>query len=617
MPRSHLEHRDEDPSEDTRGRLGVTVAYCAASIAVYGLIITWLYGWRVFDNGLIINMPNDDWAQEVWFLGWPVYALGHGLNPFYSTWINYPVGVNLMANTSMPLLGIVLAPVTLLFGPVATYGVALRLGFLTSALSAQWVARRLGISRASSVAAGLLYGFSVNQVIYGNGHVFLLFAPLPPLIFYVVYRATTGAMSPRKAGPILGVLVSAQVLISLEVAALTVIACACGLAAAAALMWRRVDRARLRGLSESLGWSAGVATVLLWFPIASLFGRGYVSGTAHKNMDLLHTDVASLVVPGRFTKFSPIGIHLPTTAAYSNVNGTYLGVFLLAVLVVTVVKGWQVPTVRVAAITLVMLVVLSFGTQLTVATHFTGLPLPFAIFSHLPLLDNITPGRMAIPMYFVAAILAAWGMDRAIAWGFGKQAVRAGNSKLHAGVVAGAVALVALSLVPSGPYPTSQTNVPRWLASADGVRDVRTGSVVLFYPYPSPSEIHAMLVQAVDGYRYKIIGGQAIVEEKKGTGHAIQPLAPAPLPIVFLDAYELQSPARQDAWSRLPPMSASTQLAFHEFVRTNKVTAIVVEDVGRPGTALVLRYLIAAFGAPQLEDTGTLAFWSAAVLDAH
>ena len=41
-----------------------------------------------------------------WFLAWTPFALLHGHNPFFTNYIDFPVGVNLAANTSVPLLGL-------------------------------------------------------------------------------------------------------------------------------------------------------------------------------------------------------------------------------------------------------------------------------------------------------------------------------------------------------------------------------------------------------------------------------------------------------------------------------------------------------------------------------
>jgi len=123
-----------------------------------------------------------DTAQQVWFLAWVPFSLAHGHSLFYSNWVLYPSGVNLMDNTAMTLLGVIAAPVTVLFGPVAAYNLVLRAGFTLSALAMFVVVRRLVRWWPAALVAGLLYGFSPFMVGQGLSHEFLVFAPIPPLV---------------------------------------------------------------------------------------------------------------------------------------------------------------------------------------------------------------------------------------------------------------------------------------------------------------------------------------------------------------------------------------------------------------------------------------------------
>ena len=61
-----------------------------------------------------------DPLDAAWFLGWVPWAIAHGHNPFFTNWMYYPSGMNLASQILMPLLGLVAAPVTWLFGPLAT-----------------------------------------------------------------------------------------------------------------------------------------------------------------------------------------------------------------------------------------------------------------------------------------------------------------------------------------------------------------------------------------------------------------------------------------------------------------------------------------------------------------
>ena len=110
--------------------------------------------------GRATGWVSADSSLATWWLGWTVYALGHGLDPLTSTWQNAPDGVNGMWNTGVPVLGVLLAPVTATAGPVVADNVAMILG---PAVSAYVAYRALGVlvgARWIRIAAGLVYGFS-------------------------------------------------------------------------------------------------------------------------------------------------------------------------------------------------------------------------------------------------------------------------------------------------------------------------------------------------------------------------------------------------------------------------------------------------------------------------
>ena len=74
--------------------------------------------------------------------------------------MGYPHGVNLLANTSSVAIGVALAPITWIFGPIATFNVALFLSPVLSALAMFILVRRWVTWMPAAFVAGLLYGFS-------------------------------------------------------------------------------------------------------------------------------------------------------------------------------------------------------------------------------------------------------------------------------------------------------------------------------------------------------------------------------------------------------------------------------------------------------------------------
>ena len=121
-----------------------------------------------------------------------------------------------MWNTSLLLPGIVVAPVTLLFGPQVALTTLLAIAFAGSAAAMYYVLRRWHASSLAAALGGGLYGFSPALVNSGIGHYSLVLAMLLPLIIDRVLRMVTGQGSPVRNGLWLGLLVAAQLFISEE-----------------------------------------------------------------------------------------------------------------------------------------------------------------------------------------------------------------------------------------------------------------------------------------------------------------------------------------------------------------------------------------------------------------
>ena len=130
----------------------------------------------------------------------------------------------MLDNTSVLALGVVLAPVTWLFGPVATLNVALTAAPALSAISAYGCLRRgLGLWQPAVFVAGLLFGFSPfvqrNQTL---AHLQVTFLALVPLIFLCAYELIVAQRGKWwRWGLILGVLVGIQFFIGSEILTMT------------------------------------------------------------------------------------------------------------------------------------------------------------------------------------------------------------------------------------------------------------------------------------------------------------------------------------------------------------------------------------------------------------
>jgi hypothetical protein len=166
--------------------------------------------------------PGADQAEYVWNMWWIAHQVVHLGNPWFTGTLAAPVGVQLGFDTLTPLLGLVMTPVTLLFGPSASYNlVAIVLPGL--ACYAMYRAARLWLdSRAGAIAAGAFFGLS-GMFAYQDwyhphtaaGCVFL------PLALEAAVRLRRDPAIRR--GVILGLVLGASMLVDQELSVLAVI----------------------------------------------------------------------------------------------------------------------------------------------------------------------------------------------------------------------------------------------------------------------------------------------------------------------------------------------------------------------------------------------------------
>jgi hypothetical protein len=133
--------------------LTVLIGYLAAGIAV-----TWTRAIYLTEHVL----PGDarDPGLFVWDFWWMARSVVHLSNPWYTHYLAAPVGAPLAFHTLMPLPGVLMAPVTLLYGPSFTYNLlsAAAPGLMCYAM---YRAARLWLpSQTGAIAAGAFFGLS-------------------------------------------------------------------------------------------------------------------------------------------------------------------------------------------------------------------------------------------------------------------------------------------------------------------------------------------------------------------------------------------------------------------------------------------------------------------------
>jgi hypothetical protein len=475
-----------------------------------------------------IGVNTGDPQFVMWCLSWPSFAISHGASVFFTNYQYYPAGVNLMWNGQMLLPALVLSPITWFGGPVLSYNVLATAALALSAWTAFLFIGRFVSSQVAAAVGGLLYGFSPYMTAHSLGHPVLTAAFMPPLLLLLLDDIVrVQRRPPIVSGLLLGLVGVAQLLTGEELLATTAFLATLMICLALAMWWGQI-KPKLKHAFQGLAVAALVFGVLAAGPIAfQLLGPRGFHGVVHPSNSYV-SDLLSFFVPTRMLLLAPGGA---VTLSDRFVGGvveinSYVGVPLVALLVFVAVRYWHEPVVRLAALTAVLIAILSMG----VTIHFAGgagmmpvfvvgiafpllqrfLPgrmmlyltfLGWLALSRIPVFDNILPTRLMVYFYLLAGLLLAVFLDNVMAW----------RSWLPA-VGAIAVALALIPLIPILPYRSSPEPVPSYFTGT-AVSRIPAGSVALVVPLSLNNDGRAMLWQASAQMRFRMPEGYAIIPE--------------------------------------------------------------------------------------------------------
>ena len=495
------------------GRRTVTLAavyYLLASLA----LTLWLWrdpAWRT-----VAGNPNDA-DQLAWFFRYDATAIAHfHLPALVTTAMNAPQGVNLMWNTPMLLPGVLLAPVTLVFGPQVSLTLLLTIGFAGSATAMFAVLRRWQVGVPGAALGAAVYGFSPALVHSAIGHYDLQFAVFPPLIADAVLRLAAGRVTARRGGLQLGLLVTAQLFITEELLFGAVLAAALLLVVMAASRPRDVA-ARSKTLAGGVGIAAGVLAVLAGYPLwVQFFGPLYQHGSPFTT-DFFKNDLSGFVVPSSFMLFHTAG-SAAEALRYQGQLPEYLGYLgwpLIVVLAAGAIRFWRRLPVRACAVACVVLEVFSLGGTLLASGHeHAWVKLPWYWLQSLPVLSAALPDRFSIVADGAAGALLACCVDAAVpalaAFALslpGRRLTWLARGGRAAAVVMGAAVLAVLPIVPRPLPAVAAISVPPGWSAAFGALDLPASAGVLAVPVPMSTFTEPLRWQADTGQPRSLVGG--------------------------------------------------------------------------------------------------------------
>jgi dolichyl-phosphate beta-glucosyltransferase len=562
--------------------LGVILVFTVPAVAL------WWHAWSG-GAGSTIRCLCLDPGQQVWFVAWPAYAISHGLNPVSSTWLWPPHGVNLLSNASATLAGVVLAPVTWIFGPFVSTTVALTLAPGLSGWGC-WLACRRVVSWVPACwVAGFLFGYSPFVVAsVTQGHLSGGLLVIPPLIFVVLHEILVRQQwRPVWCGIALALLLTAQFFISAEILAMTVITAVVGVIVTAVVAPRRAATA-VPFAATAFVMAAAVTAVLLAAPVWYMTdGPEAIKGAIWSGTQVLSVSMLFHLWTAGPYRAAPVGF---PRGSGGGPPLEFLGLGVLVAAGLSLLMAWRRRAAWVVAAVAVFMTACSWGGAIFLGPHHLVHAgwLPWPLVWMRPLFDNILPDHFAALVDLAVAILVAIGLDAAHRWSFWKRVPAVGCALV-------VLAVAATMLIPwwrtyGAPVAVQKVVVPSWFKTA--ARGVAPGSVVVSYPFPASAALRSQPMdwQAADDMRVRLAGGYVKVP---GPGKGVIGLGPPDSATNVLDILSLVGGS--------PDVTVPRLLNLRSALENWKTTYIVVTDTGHAPVQAAALFTAATGMLPQIS----------------
>jgi hypothetical protein len=435
-------------------RLQMTRSQLIEWLVPLGVIFVYLkilMGESFFSSSAFVGLSGDP-KQYQWYIGWIWYALAHHQSPFITHDFNYPHATNLMNFTSVPLLGLLFGWLYPIVGVVVTYNLIFIANTLLIFILGKLTLQRLGASALFSSIGGVLFILLPYLISQELGHLNLFFIAGHLLFGFLLICHLTSARPLRWwDGLLLGVSLATIFYIGQE--PFLSLFLFLGVLIVCALI---VDRETTWKLASKLvKWQYVLGVVLgLLLVVPGLLN--YLSGLSNKSLVsagspyLYSGDVISTIVPYIRLLFHPsdtVLLYKHITGNESEWNG-YLSLPVLILFGAGTVFTWKSILTRLLFLSGTVMFVFSLGPTLHVNgdTHF---PLPWLLFTHLPLFPYMLPARLAFYTQYCVVIVLALAATHYATLARGPQ------QRPLAVLNVATLVMVAALWFPALPYPTS------------------------------------------------------------------------------------------------------------------------------------------------------------------
>jgi predicted GIY-YIG superfamily endonuclease len=485
------------PMPDTTRLPRLCDRQAAGAFLLYLVLSGLIFGRAIVEHPASVYVGRGPDPQlYIWFMAWWAFAISHGVNPFLTSVIWAPSGVNLAWTANMPLAAWLVYPITRICGPIVAYNVLCLLTPAFAGWSAFVLCRYVAHKWWPALLGGLLFAFSpyVLSRMLGNMDLTLVW-PIP-LAAYVTLRRIDGNLGARGFVAALAILIAAQFLSFAEIVASASLFGAIAFLLAAPAM-APLERRRLFATATLVAAAYAVAAVIvspyLYYMFAFPASPGGIFSPWH-----FAIDVVSLVIPttvnqlGRVPFFAPIAYQFRAELAET---GAYLGLPLLAIVILFARERWNAPGGRFLVHLLAVICVLAMGPRLEFGGRFV-IGLPGSALARLPLLDKALPARFMLYAYLVAAVMVA-------AWLAQDRGRTRGRKQIRWALGLGIVPFMLPNL--SASYWTTPAAIPSFFSAGLYRQYLAPGETVIVLPYGILGE--AMLWQAASGMYFRMAEG--------------------------------------------------------------------------------------------------------------
>jgi hypothetical protein len=344
-------------------------------------IITWGYAIKFnFYN----NIPfSGDPAFYIWSFKWLPHAIRNDLNIFITDLFWYPYGQNLAWTTFIPSLSITFWYITEKFSPMLSYNLATVLNFALGSFGFYLLSRAIGFSAVASFLASILFFFSPYSWVQSLSHINLSITFTVPFLLLLSVLRFKESIGRLQYIFISTLLLVYQFGISNEIYATMVM-----FGFISASLFAIVNRKSKEHITKIKNLMLDSAISLF---LSALFLSPYIyfmfKDKVDKHIGNIYaqiTDPINFIIPTKATFL--LGEHLyPISSRFTSPleeASAYIGIPLLLILISAFLSLRNVIGVRYLFTLLIIVLVLSFGSYLTIMGK-QIVPMPWMIFSNI------------------------------------------------------------------------------------------------------------------------------------------------------------------------------------------------------------------------------------------